>query len=172
MKPGSFDGPAASRSEDQRCRAPRGVSTATVSRAWPHRKSDRIRADGHEGRARDRLRSEPRRAKSAHQRTRTSSRCFRTSASVSSLVLRGISDSWSAGLQSDHRRHRNESAREAQFANSSWPAASRRVAAQRPIASHGPRCAPFTTPTVSLCERIPGASFPHVETENASPPGP
>ena len=84
-----------------------------------------------------------------------------------SLILRGISDTLVArGYSLIIADTRNDPAREAQYAE--FILAGRvdgvLLLNGRSILAHPKGNAP--APTVSLCERIPNAPFPHVETEN------
>ena len=85
-----------------------------------------------------------------------------------SLVLRGISDKLVAqGYSLIIADTRNDPAREAQYAE--FITAGRvdgvlLLNGRSLLAASDVRLS--KTPTVSLCERIPGAAFPHVETEN------
>src|SRR5262245_52199565 len=88
-------------------------------------------------------------------------------------VLRGISDTLVArGYSLIIADTRNNPEREAQYAE--FILAGRvdgvLLLNGRSILTSGKRRSP-TVPTVSLCERIPGAPFPHVETENREAAG-
>ena len=147
-----------------------GISTATVSRDARHPRE----GDGADARHRDARRCarsatcRTRGAQPAHQPTRTILAVLPDFSNVFfSRVLRGISDTLVAqGYSLIIADTRNNPAREAQYAEFVLAGRVDGVLLLNGRSLLSGRKGVPAVPTVSLCERIPGAPFPHVETEN------